>query len=853
MGILDRLVSRIVGPSAPAPIADVRDAGSFQVDDPRNMDVISPEYGFGGANSLLNTMSGAGSSRDASVFAQWVAQRRLSRRELFALGRNALTARGLNLVGSTATREGWAVEIEDERVSDPQELSTKIAQYEKRLGIPGKVARASFRSRQYSHSIILLNVIDGQAWDQPVNVNAIESVRWAAVIDRRDFHITKLHNIDQPEFSTPEVYRITDINGVLEDGLRHGDDLATLYSIVDSTLKQSNTARGYMEVHADRVLAFHTTDYYPLLEGMQDSLSAYFETARGMQQWAREASMKIYKITDLFKKVFGNDAAKAYQRIALIGKLKSSTNAWVIDKGAEEVESASSAGGGIDKLADPFMVWVATSFGVPITQFWGVSPGGFGTGDSERATWHEEVRAFQEQILADANCLPKLHGYMLAAADGGGLTTNIRRVIKFADLSPPDEEIRSKLRTESVGDLTTSFREGGITRDEYRAGLERLSDEQFPFVRTKEGELVSRDAPVGVFTGSLEILKSAALGEIPVDSGQFLLEFLAPSSFTPERAKQIFDPIRASKPAPAPAPAPASAPSLSSAPVQTDDPTSPPEGPTPEEIEADAELTSLFSKLAVPSDAATADVVAEAVGNGATPEQIKRRAKQGDFATYPPEGFGSRPRFSIREVQAAMLRRHGVLPSGPAATPTSAATDAAEALSFDVVCEWLRQHYSMAPKLTRPRIAKLMEAREVYPFLAAPKCEYVYRGLSNIRPSMVGKLLDETDPTRDKSWTTDFDQAVAFAAGKYIRPEDVDPEATGVVLIAKAEPERMLLDAEAIAAISEVADYVNPIWGTPLRDAILDEREVIAHGPLTVVQVRAVSTDAKARASEISR
>ena len=1029
MGIVDRIMNAFVGPVASptraservesAHVEVVQDAVPTQVNDPRNMDV-SPERGLGGANTLLNMMSGAGTSRDAGVFARWVAQRRLGRGELFALGRNALTARGLGLVGNTATREWLRVITDDKRVTDPQDVTIRIAQYEQRLGIPGKAARASFRARQYSHAIILLNIIDGRKWDEPVDVNNIVSIRWAVVIDRRDFYINRLADADSVNFGQPAMYRITDINGVLEDGLRYGDDLATMYSMYDTLSTEGKLSAGVMDVHADRVLSFHTTDYYPLLEGMQDSLSAYFETARGIQQWAREASMKIYTVSNLLKKVFGLDASIVHQRLSLIERMKSSLNAWVIDD-TEKVENVSSGGGGIDKANDPNMVWVSTSFGIPITQYWGVSPGGFGTGDSERLTWHEEVRAYQDQVLAANACLPKLHGYILAADDGCNLFTDIRRVIEFNDLSPPDEETRSKLRTEAIADISKAYDAGVITREEARASLAELSDDLLPFARTPEGELVSRDAPVGVFTGSLEILRAAALGEIPPDSGRLLLEYLAPSSFTSERATSIFSPIVA-KLATATVtepPIPGAPPSTSTpgSATQEDTPESPAEGPTPEEIEEDAELVKLLSTLEVPADALTADLVAAQIP-GVSADQVKRRAKQGDFTVYPPEGFGTRPRFSVAEVKRALLRRHGVLPTetetstasgvvspvepvadfaeqsvcvvielptvlarwvpyksndpspphvtviyfsntdgctesilacvrgvcesfappvvrltgevayfnrpetsvaysvvdspdvvglndalvdallsaglspsefsvdytphttlaytGPGekyegpipkgefvattlavyvgnehsldiefnSTKTDApaiARDIAEP-TIEVIHQWLREHYCMAPKLTRPRIEALIALRSKYSFLRPPRVDLVYRGLTNVKPSSVGKLLADTDPVRDKCWTTDLDQAIAFATGEYIDPADVDPLAIGVVLFAEADPEILLLNAAEIANIPEIGEYFNPIWQMTIAQSIRDEAEVLAHGSLRVVEVRAVPT-----------
>ena len=1022
MGLFDRLVTRFVGPTpttdapsdpSPSPSlgpvvsAPAHDVSPTMVDDPNRLQAIQPEWGYGGTSMLYNMASGAGSRRDSSIFAQWVNQRRLSWRELFALGRNQLSARGVALVGNTATREGWRIVVDDKRVEDPQALSVKVAQYEERLGISGKVARAAFGGRLYGNAIVLLNIIDGRPWDQPVDVNNIVTVRWAAVIDARDFMVLRLGGVNSRDFAEPEIYRITDINGVLADGLRYGDQLASLYSVATTDFKQANGSSSVLDVHASRVLAFPTRDYYPMLEGMQDSLSAYFEATNGMQKYAREASLKIYKIKDLLKKVLGKDALKTYERVGLIEKLKSSLNAWVVDAENEEIVPMSNAGSGVEKVADPFMVWVATGFNIPITQFWGVSPGGFGTGDSEIATWHAEVRAFQDQVLAARSCLPKLQGYLIAAQDGGNLSVDIRRTLEFADLSPPSEETRADLITKSVASLTQALSANAITRAEYRTALERLGTANadiFPFVPTEEGSVDISNALVGHVSAILQVAVAAAAGEVPVDSAQALAEGLVPLNVTPEVGAKIFDPIRAKFATTATAASTTTEPEVEDATLLAD----------PELAD---QLASVLSKQAAPADARTAQEVAQIVGNGVTPEQIHRRAHKGELNVYsaPGPGFGRfRPRYSVAEVQRALLRHHGV--EAPTATgvadwsplsccvvlrlPTELAlwvpykakdpspphvtllyfaelTDAqhatlvvaiaalmrdfvrgpvelpgtvdyfdsapdydvayatvdgdivhelhhalhelAEVLGLPVqlrpeyiphatlayvdkgarymgpvpkgawevdaievwrgddrqtigipaddtrevifasstsplltdvrdlaeptletIYQWLREHYCMAPKLTRPRIEALLALRAKYSFLRPPRTEHVYRGLSNIKPSLVGKLLAETDPVRDKSWTTSFEQACAFAAGKYIKPEDVDPEAIGVVLIAEADPNRLVLNASEIADIPEIGKHFNPLWDMTIEQSIRDEAEVLAHGPLVVQQVRAV-------------
>jgi hypothetical protein len=153
---------------------------------------------------------------------------------------------------------------------------------------------------------------------------------------------------------------------------------------------------------------------------------------------------------------------------------------------------------------------------------------------------------------------------------------------------------------------------------------------------------------------------------------------------------------------------------------------------------------------------------------------------------------------------------------------------------------WLVDHYSHVAKLTQPRIRVLLGLRDKYPYLRAPAVLSIYRGLSNVSPGIAGKLVGESDPAVDKSWTTSLEQASKFASGEYIKPGDIDEETVGAVMHAKVDPEQLLLDADAIALLDAVGSAIHPIWKIPIRQSIVDEREVVVLGPVEVERVEVV-------------
>ncbi len=650
MALLDRLRRRFAPPSSPMPRAAMPVAD--HVDDPNKL--TQGSRGLLGdlytsTSALINAFTGMGTERDPAYYNNWSIPRTLNRGAHFGMGRNALINQALSKLPNTATREGWRPVITDDRVEDKEGVADQISAYEARLGIPSAVARAATRGRQYSQGLVILGIEDGRSFNEPVDWQNVQTIRWAAVLDNRDFQPYEMFQADSRHFGKVKLFLITDLNGILEDGLRYGPDaVAYQYSQLQAEL---DSKQGQLFIHAERVLYFPTVDYLSLLDTLQDSLGSYFTAMNGVATAAREATMVVYKITDCIRKMWSEDANLAHAHMSFVDKAKSVVNAWVIDKDKEEVSMQSRSLSGVSELPNPSMVWVSASLDTPVTEFWGVSPGGFGKGDSERESWHATVRAYQRWLSPQ---LMHMHALILVAKDGCNQPRDIERTIAFEDLSPPSEETRTELRSKAIDDATKAFEKGGITRDEYRATLAGLSDDYFRFVRTSEGERVTADAPVGVFTGSLEILLAAARGEIPVESALALLPTLAPSSFTPESAAKITGPISA-KHAAVPATAGATA-AAGIAPTDEEDGESEP-----------SEVELAWSQNPQPADAMEAKQIAAELK---VPTVRVTRAHRAGLI----EGWkilGGKPRFSLGEVQRAVLQENGKLAAAESAAATA--------------------------------------------------------------------------------------------------------------------------------------------------------------------------------------
>lgn len=662
MGVIDRTLAslvvaarqRLIGPDPMPPPIDATYPGAVPTNATPVADIVDNPNVLAQANrglfgellystsALYNAVTGIGTSRDNAYFNQWATARPLRRSELYGMGRNALINQALAKLPNTATREGWRVEITDTTIEERGKVSDEIAAYEARLGIGRHVARALAKGRQYGEAMVVLAIDDGRPMSEPVDVANIRTIKWAAPIDVRYYQPATLYQADNEGFGSVETFRITDINGFLEDGLRYGpNSLSFMISSLDVERgRQGNTAE--IIVHADRVLHFPTTDYLPLLETLQDSFGAFFESMNGIRTAARESSTVVYRVSSWLRKMWSENAGLAQQHMRTVDATKSSMNAWVLDKDNEDVEVTSRSLGGVAELANPFMVWLGAALGMPQTILFGVSPGGFGKGEAERETWHEEARAYFKDAIAPQ--LYPLHGYILAAQDGPGLPYDTQREIHINDLSPPDEETRSKLRSDALSDLRQLVKDDLISRAEARPAVAALTDDYF----RPEIDLDAADdaplAPVGVFTGAVTLMQALYPAGIPISAGRELMLALASTYFTPENVARVF-------PETSPVVVPPGTATAGDLPPTEDEPDTNAAAAEPSEVDV------AWSTTPLPTDAMEAAAIAAEFGIPTV--RVTRAHRAGLIEGW--NVLGGKPRYSLAEVKRVVLQGNGKL------------------------------------------------------------------------------------------------------------------------------------------------------------------------------------------------
>jgi phage-related protein (TIGR01555 family) len=658
-------LARAFNRPAPGPV-DATDAI------PSNPNALGEGLLSGNVGAFANFMSGIGTARDASFWDTWTRPRMLTDEQRRYMGRNGLIRNAvLELYPTECTREGWSVTITDPAVEDPAEVSRGIEQYEERPGIASRstIADAMRRALQYGDAIVLLGIDDGVSdFSQPVRAETIKSIHWAKVVDRRDFTYGQIAGPESIHFGEPEWFDVQDITSILPEGMRFGDQ-----GNYSSGATFAADVPHAMRFHRSRVLRFTAADALSVLDTLQDSLASYFTGTAGLTSSMREHSVGMWEIKNWFDTKLSSWADHARSFLDRATRSKSSVNAIIVDADKEKFSYIPRNVSGLADLINPVMVWISAAMRAPNTKLWGVSPGGFGTGESEREDFAESVRVWQARWLAAQ--LGRLHDLILHAQDGPSPGYYVKpefRELVFADLSPSDEIEQQDLVNKQIDALVKLAEAGFITPEEGAASVPETALFQIKLDTARR----ARFAAEGVKNEPMAPAMFATLVNGGKSPGLILL--VNAGEITPLQARTAMRIAGYSGPAYAadllalfPDLPPELPPDLTAAPL----PGASPELPgTDLDIEAIDEpepdpVALAFSNDPLPSDTAPAAVIAreltEQTGHKIPTGRVSKLAKpdaEGNVRIRSWSMLGGRPVHSRAEVMRELANANGMLP-----------------------------------------------------------------------------------------------------------------------------------------------------------------------------------------------
>lgn len=278
------------------------------------------------------------------------------------------------------TREG--IEIAGDADA---KVSTKLAE----LDALGKFAEAITWARLFGGSLIIMNVNDGRAADQPLDPERANEIDDLLVVDRFDVTIAKLYgDRTQPMYGEPELFEIR----------------------TDTVVGNQATASiGAQRVHESRCLVFRGTTTskrrmrenqgWPLgvVDRCHDIVRDFSAAYAGASLLLQDFSQATYKIKGLAAMLAADQDGQVLKRLQILEIARGIARAVVLDADGEEFERKATPTTGLPELLDRMASRLSAATDMPITILMGESPGGMNaTGDSDHRNWYNQIKAEQE-------------------------------------------------------------------------------------------------------------------------------------------------------------------------------------------------------------------------------------------------------------------------------------------------------------------------------------------------------------------------------------------------------------------------------------------------------------------------
>ena len=438
-------------------------------------------------------------------------------------------ARLIERPAEDATREGFEIDVPGD-----EDASRMIADEWRRLGLVEVVQKSLEFRRAYGGGAVLLGVDDGIAdWRVPLNDDRARGLKWVRAIEAREL--------------TPAYY--------------YGDPLAEKYgevAIWQYTPQGTGTvvpgakmtSTGSVLIHESRLVRFdgvRTSSRaisYGMLPGwgtsiltrcwaaIRDFAAAFDSSGLLVQNFGQD----VYKIKGLAQILATDNGSWFRNRVQGINLARGALGMLLVDSEHEDFVRTTASVTGLDSLLRLHMERVAAAAEMPVTLFWGISPGGLNaTGESDMRGYYDRTKSSQMRHLVPP--LERISG-MIARGLGITVPEGKRIAVTPCPLWQESDGERATARNAQADADTKYVTLGVLSPDEVRAA--RFGGGSFSFETTIEAD---DDVTPDVLPGDDPAELEAGLGVQPDDGDD------------------IDDPAPIGSPSPAPMPGmPAAAP-----------------------------------------------------------------------------------------------------------------------------------------------------------------------------------------------------------------------------------------------------------------------------------------------------
>lgn len=510
------------------------------------------------ADGWQNAVTGMGiTGRDKGASIEYSSEGRLDRARLDEMGRSDGLARNIvEIIVDDAMRSGWVVSFksDDENEVTPEqaiEFNEQVKKWEKDTRFKSRVSQHLKQSRLQGGSLLTLGAIDGQKPDQPLDPSKVTSFRWFRAHDRHQVSISSAIDDDPKSigFGFPESYRLHSVHA---QGVGSNRD----EMMIDTEVHNSRVWRTDGTILSDRVRIQNGGWGDSVLEVCNEPLGNHGGAMKATRTIVQEWVQGVYKIKDLPGQILANGGETIRQRFHVMDHMRSLWQAIMIDADFEDYERKVVTAAGLPETLDRFMVHLSAVARMPMTLLFGVSPGGFGTGEAEGDNWDDKVKAYQTDVIEPL--LDYVYGVLFQTPEFEGFPQNWSIKFNSLQLTDPVEDAEIRLKTAQTDALYIQM--GSLDPDEVAisrfAGATystetQLDEEGRKMDAALEAEGLGDTAAEALngiqITSLLDILERVKTGVLPKESAKVAIQVSLPQ-VTPEAINGMVDPIEVTGP-----------------------------------------------------------------------------------------------------------------------------------------------------------------------------------------------------------------------------------------------------------------------------------------------------------------
>lgn len=421
-------------------------------------------------DSLANVITQMGNAKDKTQYTRPLYSESLSPDEIGHLLGSKLVKRIIDTEGFWATRQGWSTKIDTGDAEKSTDLSKQFDEAHRRLDVKQICRRALSRARARGGSIVLVgtasDILSGpqNSFSEPLE-DVGKGIQWLRIYDKSQYEEGPEDFENPDNFGKPQWYTV------------QGD------------YKGWNMQ---MKIHWSRVLTFETDDGESVLHGMYPALREYAIAHHASEIALMEFSVANHKIRGLADMIGQGNEDNVLKRIYMTEFSKSVANARVSDMENEDFAYEARPVSGMGELIDRAQINVCAHSELPNTLLFGVSPGGFGTGEHEYSNLESSAVSVQTDRLEPQ--LLRLN-WMIAKTPGFEIPEGASMRIEFNGIRPKTDHEKmeerklavetQKIRAETLALLTTSMittpeeaAESLAANEDWKIRIDRKDDEQ---------------------------------------------------------------------------------------------------------------------------------------------------------------------------------------------------------------------------------------------------------------------------------------------------------------------------------------------------------------------------------------